>query len=146
MFSLALLNDWLVLLPYRNMFGHALTVLIISGHVWNMPKHVLTCLDHAYTFLENVYVCLLKICLILDLKCREMHAWVMSGHCQKAQEIPWTCLEYSLLCLYLAMTCLELFWYVWTHNDSSKTYLDIYELCLVNDWWSCLDISETHRQ
>ena len=54
MFNLDLLTDWLWLLPYRNMFRHALTVLDMCE---TCPKHVLTCLDHAWRFLEDVYVC-----------------------------------------------------------------------------------------
>ena len=91
MFSLALLKDWLWLLPYHNMLRHVWTVFIISWHVWNMPQ---TCFDMSWSCLEISRRCiclyLLKVCLILNFKCREIHFWVMSGHHQKAQEISWT--------------------------------------------------------
>ena len=152
MFSLALLKDWLGLLPYRNMFGHALTVY----NIWTCVKHAQTCfvMSGSGIDISRIYICLylLEIWLILYLKCREMHAWVMSRP-HKAQKIPWTCVEHTLICLNLAVTCvnlyrtcLELFWCVWTHLDAFKTCLDTYELCLLNDWWSCLDTSETHQQ
>ena len=72
MSSLALITDWLGLLPYQDMFRLFWTVL---NHIWTCLKHILTyfdmfrsCLDMSRKCVDMPQICqyLLEIFLILD--------------------------------------------------------------------------------